>query len=484
MVERYKGKVKLRVIDTNEFEELETTLGEESAEDKAKRERILAETAMLEDADYESRRSAIAKLLGGWRVVQLDKERDRRRSQSTASKSAAATPPPPTIEELAEVAKDIIAAPNVLKLFEASIGERLAGEIYSAQLVYLCATSRLFAKPMNLAIKGLSAIGKSHLRDRVLDYIPPEDVVAFTTMTEKALIYLPDSLAHKILSMAEALGSRDHELQDYLIREIISEGRITHMIAVPGAPGELPATQRKVIEGPIMFVTTTTRARLHPEIETRILSVETNDTQKQTRLVLRKIAEIEGDPDDGWKPDLAPWHAYQRWLAAGERRVVIPFARELADHPDLDDKRVRMRRDFRQVLGAIQAHALLNRQHRARDDKGRIVASVEEDYAAVFEIMADGLAQGAGTRLKKNDLRVLEALKHLDEGDDKGVRVQTLIGYLDLDQTTINRRLIKLTMLGYAENLTPGKGRTGHFKATGAPDGRDVLPHPDDLLDK
>jgi hypothetical protein len=39
-------------------------------------------------------------------------------------------------------------------------------------------------------------------------------------------------------------------------------------------------------------------------------------------------------------------------------------------------------------------------------------------------------------------------------------------------------------MLGYAENLTPGKGRTGHFKATGAPDGRDVLPHPDDLLDK
>ena len=250
----------------------------EAAQHKAEREQALDKIARLDDPDYEDKRADLASDLG-WRTLALDEERKRRRKRGGASPTPP-QPPAPTIEQLAEAAKDIIANPDVLDAFAGSIKQRLAGEANSAKLIYLCATSRLFPKPMNLAIKGLSAIGKSHLRDRVLDYIPPEDVVAFTTLTERALIYLPGDLAHKILSMAEAVGGREHELQDYLIREIVSEGRITHLVTVPGAPGELPATQVVIKEGPVMFITTTTKARLHPEIETRILSLETDDKQE------------------------------------------------------------------------------------------------------------------------------------------------------------------------------------------------------------
>lgn len=484
MVGRYKGKKPdLRLIDAPVLSPEEAA----AAAKKEERNRVLDEAAKMTDAEFEEQRFDLLEKLGGkasgWRMATLEKERIKRRRARGADKPP--PPPPPSIAELAKEAADLIAEPDVLAAFRQSVSKRLAGEANTAQLIYLCMTSRLFEKPMNLAIKGLSAIGKSHLRDRVFDYIPPEDVVAVTTMTDKALLYLPNSLAHKIFSMAEALGSRDHELQDYLIREIISEGRITHLVTVPGAPGELAATQRKVIEGPIMFVTTTTRATLHPEIETRILSVETDDTHMQTRRVVMKVAEIEcGLGVTGPDPDLKPWLAFQRWLAGGECRVVFPDGPDLARHEDLDVNAVRMRRDFFQVICAVKAHALLNREHRERDGQGRIVATLD-DYGAVYDLMADRLAHGTGTKLNKYDMRVLEAVRELESENDElkkePVKSQRLVDVLNLNQTTINRRLMKLVFGGYLENTNPGKGRTGLYITSGKHGDRDVLPAPENM---
>jgi hypothetical protein len=445
--------------------------------------------------EYEEGRTKISKEFGVRKTV-IDRQVEDILAAEEKAEAEAVAPPPPTIEELAERAKDIIAADDVLKLFGASIARTLAGEDRSAKLLYLAATSRLFEKPMHVAIKGSSAIGKSYLREQVFAYIPPEDIQHFTTMTERALLYLDgESLAHRILSMAEAVSTKQTELQDYLLREIISNGRIEHLVAVGGGSGQLATTERIVVEGPIMFVTTTTRVRLHPEIETRILSIETDDTEIQTRQVLRKIAELESGGATA-APDLAPWLDFQRWLAAGERRVVVPYLPALANHVDLWIKGIRMRRDFLQIAQAIAAHALLHRDRRPRDDQGRIVATTD-DYAVIYDLMADRLAEGAGVALKPNDRKVLDAIEDVaarqkaDEGledDKKGIRQQgvtsrDLVDELDLDQTTINRRLGKLVSAGLLENLTPGKGRTGHYRASGRLKDRDVLPAPEDLLD-
>ena len=57
---------------------------------------------------------------------------------------------------------------------------------------------------MHAAIKGVCSSGKSEIRLEVLAFIPPEDVISFTTLSEKALLYMQDDFAHKILSMGEA----------------------------------------------------------------------------------------------------------------------------------------------------------------------------------------------------------------------------------------------------------------------------------------
>ncbi len=97
-------------------------------------------------------------------------------------------------------------------------------------MLYLVATSRLFAKCMNAAIKGPSSGGKSEIRRQVLEFFPPEEVVSFTTLSEKALLYYDDDFAHKILSMGEASGTEEQTLQDYLLRELISEGRLRYPV--------------------------------------------------------------------------------------------------------------------------------------------------------------------------------------------------------------------------------------------------------------
>ncbi|MCP5112911.1 MAG: hypothetical protein GY953_18960 [bacterium] len=126
---------------------------------------------------------------------------------------------------------------------------------------------------------------------------------------------------------------------------------------------------------------TTTRIRLHPENETRLLSITVSDSPEQTRAVLRALAD-----EDGETPDLTPWTSLQEWLGLSEHRVTIPFATDLADRTR--PAGVRLRRDFGALLSLTRTHAILHQSTRERDGEGRIVATLE-DYEAARELIAE-----------------------------------------------------------------------------------------------
>lgn len=158
-------------------------------------------------------------------------------------------------------ARKIIESKNVLKLFAEEWKRVVAGEEENAKLLYLVATSRLFSQCMNAAIKGPSSAGKSQLRRKVLEFIPPEDIVSFTTLSERALLYFEDDFVHKILSMGEASGADEQGLQDYLLRELMSEGKLRYPVVQKVDKVGLATV---VIEknGPVAFMVTTTKAAL------------------------------------------------------------------------------------------------------------------------------------------------------------------------------------------------------------------------------
>jgi DNA-binding MarR family transcriptional regulator len=376
---------------------------------------------------------------------------------------AASVTPKPDIRELARSAKRIIACDDVLTLFADAISQFIAGEEKIVKLLYLAATSRLFPKTMHTAIKGTSSGGKTEIRTQVLKFFPPEEVISFTAMSERALLYMSSPFEHKILSMGEAVNGQEVEFQDYLLRELMSAGKLKYPV-VQKVEGELVTT---VIEkdGPVAFMVTTTRNKLNPENETRMLSLEVDDSEEQTEAVLQKVASIEGHGRRDQSFDFTAWHDYQRWLAAGDCEVEVPFADELAEL--IPPKAVRLRRDFGQVLCAIKAHALMHREYRERNEHGAIVANINKDYVVVRRLMAEILATSAEVKLRKQTLETITAVrKGQPTNDTRGVSVREVAKHLKLDRSAAYRRLRSALDSGFINNIESRSGRPGQYRTT------------------
>ena len=72
------------------------------------------------------------------------------------------------------------------------------------QPLYLAASSRKMADPISVLILSQSASGKSLLVDTVRRLMPPEEVVAVSSLSDQALNYLGEGgLLHKFLILGE-----------------------------------------------------------------------------------------------------------------------------------------------------------------------------------------------------------------------------------------------------------------------------------------
>jgi hypothetical protein len=256
--------------------------------------------------------------------------------------------------------------PNILESFAEDLAcSGVVGESKLAKLLYLAVTSRFLERPVSVAMKGPSSGGKSYLTERVLSFFPEEAYYALTAMSEHALAYGDEPLSNRFLVLYEAAGM-DSDLTSYFVRSLLSEGRLRYETVEKTSEGMKPRLIER--EGPTGLIVTTTAVKLHPENETRLLSVTVSDTQQQTRAVMAALAEGPGE-----EPNVKAWHALQRWLGCSERRVSIPYARDLAAL--IPPVAVRLRRDFGALLNLIRAHAILHQASRERDAEGRIIAT-------------------------------------------------------------------------------------------------------------
>ncbi len=79
----------------------------------------------------------------------------------------------------------------------------------------------------------------------------------------------------------------------------------------------------------------------------KVESLEIDDTERQTRDVLQMVADIEGLNTPSATINVEPWQNFQRWLAVGNIKVVVPYAKDLGRL--IPASSVRLRRDFGQI---------------------------------------------------------------------------------------------------------------------------------------
>lgn len=392
----------------------------------------------------------------------------------------------PLVEELREEqsaeaaeawqrARHLAVEPCILDRFVESLSRRgVAGEERLCKIVYLALVSRHLKRPVSVAVKGPSSGGKSFTIEQVLSYHPPISYFALSAMSDRALAYMQEPLSHRYLVIYEAAGMAG-DTATYLIRSLLSEGCIRY-VTVEKTPEGL---RDKLIEreGPTGLLVTTTKASLHPENETRLLSLTVTDTPDQTRHVFRAIAD-ESDRDN--ETELEEWRALQTWIdLAGIHRVTVPFAPALAEL--IPPVAVRLRRDFSTVLNLVSAHAILHQATREKDDQGRIVATLD-DYATVRELVADLVANEVGSTVAQPTRDAVRAVSDLCERHREGVSTKLVAGALGIDSSSASRRLKVAAGGGYVRNLESKPGVAARW-ITGEPlpSDQDLLPLPSAL---
>jgi hypothetical protein len=265
------------------------------------------------------------------------------------------------------------------------------------------------------------------------------------------------------------------DIASYLVRTLLSEGRLIWG-TVDKIDGEL-AGRRIEKEGPTGVLITTTRVKLHPENETRLLSIPIQDTPKQTRNVFR--ARSNGHAPE---PDFARWHALSDWLENGERRVEVPFAPALAEL--IPPVAVRLRRDFGMLLVLIQANALLHRATRKIDSEGRIIATIE-DYTVVRDLVGDLMSEGVGSTVSRTIKETVSAVRELQgvaEFSSQYITVAEVASRLGIDKSSASRRVRDAVSAGYLKNAEVYRGRPYKLSlGEPLPVGMEILPAPERL---
>ena len=122
-----------------------------------------------------------------------------------------------------------------------------------------------------------------------------------------------------------------------------------------------------------------------------MLQFGVDDTEDQTRRVLEShAASVNGhDPRPNSLTRGASDLARPRWRPRRHRPLRSSVLAKL-----VPAGLVRMRRDFRQLLTAIQTIALLYQRQRQRDEHGRVIATIE-DYGQARELLVDAFTQAA-----------------------------------------------------------------------------------------
>ncbi len=375
-----------------------------------------------------------------------------------------------------EVCKTLAQKRDILAHFKSELeASGVVGEAKNASILFLAVMSRLFDRPVSVAVKGPSSGGKSFMVERVLSFFPDHAIYKLTGMSEKALAYSEEPLKHRMLVIYESSGMAN-DYQSYLIRTLLSEGCIAYETVEKTPEGM--RSRRIEREGPTGLITTTTAAKLHPENETRLLSLTVSDTPEQTRSILRKQADVSAYVPAHHEE----FHALQVWIETGQKCVVIPYVGVLSDL--VSPAAVRMRRDFPMLLSLIQAHALLHQANRERDAQGRIVAYLA-DYAAVYDLVADLVREGVQATVPKRIRETVEVVAALSDTHSEGVPLTTLVKTLGLDKSACSRRVKECVGLGYLNNEEDRKGRPARLKiGEELPDEADVFPKPEVMWER
>lgn len=290
----------------------------------------------------------------------------------------------PTVEK--EKCIGFLKSPDLLNQINVCIGSSgVVGEDNNRIFLFGIASSYKMYETMHALIQGSSGSGKTHLLATIMDFMPPEDTISLTRVTESSFYnYGKYDLQNKLIGMEDFDGLE--EKAELAFRELQSKGMISSSTSGKNEnTGEITGFIKEVF-GPIASLSATTKGEVYEDNMSRCFLVAVDESQEQTQRIIKyQNSRAAGKIDETKEKEIRDFLRNCIRLLK-PYKVVNPYA----DRIELPKEAHKIRRLNDLFQSYVKQVTLLNQYQRKQDKLGRLITE-KQDVQTAVEIMFDSI---------------------------------------------------------------------------------------------
>lgn len=288
--------------------------------------------------------------------------------------------------EKREAIKLLTSKGNLIQNINELIGKSgVIGEHGNRVFLFCIAASHKFGNTLHALVQGSSGSGKTHLVRQITDFMPLENVIRLTRVTESSFYnYGEYDLQNKLVVIEDYDGLKEEA--ELAFRELQSNGELRSSVSAKDTEYGSYRTQIRVVKGPISSMAATTKGTIYEDNLSRCFVIAVDESSEQTAKIIhyqnqRAAGEIEAIQKDEIQTLL---QNCIRLLKSME--VINPFASKIK----LPEEAFKIRRLNNNFQSFVKQITLINQYQRKRDKQGRLITA-KEDLQTAIEIMFDSI---------------------------------------------------------------------------------------------
>ena len=364
----------------------------------------------------------------------------------------------PTVQK--EKCLAFLKKPKLLENINELIGKSgVVGEINSRIFLFGIASTYKMENTLHALIQGTSGSGKTHLLATIMDFMPPEDTISLTRVTESSFYnYGEYELQNKLIGMEDFDGLE--EKAELAFRELQSKGMISSSTSGKNEhTGQITGFVKKVF-GPIASLSATTKGEIYEDNMSRCFLLSVDESPEQTQRIIKYQNEKAAGLIDTTKEKEIREFLRNCMRLLQPLEVVNPFANKI----DLPNEAQKIRRLNDLFQSYVKQMTLLNQYQRKKDVQGRLITD-KEDLKIAIAIMFDSII------LKVDELDgslrdFYEKLKKyvLAKGKEYEFEQREIRQSFRISKTQMHRNINSLLELEYIAKTYVSQRNTFHYK--------------------
>jgi len=247
------------------------------------------------------------------------------------------------------------------------------------------ASSCFMPDTLHAIVQGSTSSGKTHLVRQISDFMPSEDVIRLTRVTDSSFYnYGEYQLRNKLIVIEDYDGLKEEA--EYAFRELQSNGEIISSTSAKDESSGNIYAKIKRVRGPICSLVATTKGTVYEDNMSRCFILAVDESKEQDiHIVNYQNNKAAGLIDKKKEKEITQFlQNCIRLLRPYE--VINPFATKIL----LPEKAAKIRRLNQNFQNFVKQITILNQYQRKRDRDGRLITD-KEDIKAAIEIMFDSI---------------------------------------------------------------------------------------------